>query len=72
MITIKGCATGVQNIVFPNGSTMSDLIAQCAVGAKNHGAFVSCVANLTNNWKAQGLISGKEKVAIQSCAAKAK
>jgi hypothetical protein len=62
----------VQNIVFPNGSTMSDLIAQCAVGAKYHGAFVSCVASLTNNWKAQKLISGKEKTAIQSCAAKAK
>jgi len=50
---------------------MSDLIAQCAAGAKNHGAFVSCVAHLTNKWKKQGLITGNEKGKIESCAAKA-
>lgn len=72
MITIQGCATGVQNKLLPNGCSMSDQIAACAANAKNHGAFVSCVASLTNGWKAQGLITGKEKDAIQSCAAKAK
>ena len=71
-ITIQGCTTGVDNVVFPDGSTMSDLIGACAAGAKNHGAFVSCVTQLTNNWKAQGFISNKDKSAIQNCASKAK
>lgn len=41
--------------------TMSDLIAECADAANNHGEFVSCVSHLTNDWKKEGLISGKEK-----------
>jgi probable HAF family extracellular repeat protein len=71
-IVVGSCNTGVQNKLFPDGCTMSDEIAKCAAGAKNHGAFVSCVAHLTNDWKAQGLIKDKEKGAIQSCAAKTK
>jgi hypothetical protein len=51
---------------------MSDLIAGCSIGAKNHGKFVSCVSHLTNDWKAAGLISGDEKGAIQRCVAKDK
>ena len=72
-VIIEGCEecdSGVRNVVFKNGCTMSDLIAQCAVGKKNHGQFVSCVAHLTNEWKSAGFISGAEKGAIQSCAAK--
>ncbi len=72
LITIQGCSTSVQNIVFPDGSTMSDQIGACAAGAKNHGAFVSCVTQLTNSWKAQGVITNNNKSAIQNCASKAK
>ena len=64
------CDTWVTNEIVAEGSTMNDLIAQCAEGAKNHGRFVSCVAHLTNDWKKAGLISGKEKGKIQKCAAR--
>ena len=43
----------------------------CADDANNHGQFVSCVAQLTNFLKQQGIITGQEKGAIQSCAAQA-
>jgi len=71
-IIINACGTGVRNKPVKNGCTMNDLIAQCAGSAKNHGKFVSCIANLTNGWKKDKIISEKEKGAIQTCAAKAK
>jgi putative hemolysin len=70
--TIDGCNSGVKNVQVNNGCTMSDLIVQCANSAKNHGKFISCVSDLTNSWLKAGLINGKEKGDIQSCAAKAK
>ena len=70
-IIIVGCDSGVENFLFEDGCTISDLIAECADGTKNHGKFVSCVSHLTNDWEKQKLISGKEKGAIQSCAAQA-
>jgi hypothetical protein len=36
-VVIDGCDSGVPNIVFPDGSTISDLIHEIAAGAKNHG-----------------------------------
>nr|NQU93493.1 hypothetical protein [Bacteroidota bacterium] len=68
-VVIDGCDSGVDNVFVTSCSTMSDLIADCAASANNHGQFVSCVASLTNDWKSDGLISGKEKGKIQSCAA---
>jgi len=68
-VIIDGCGSGVGNVLFDDGCTMADLIAECAEGASNHGDFVSCVAHLTNEWKQAGLITGQEKGAIQSCAA---
>ncbi len=73
-ITIDGCDTGVKDVLFWDQAgvfSISDLITQCATGATNHGQFVSCVAELTNRLKAEGVITGKQKGAIQSCAAKA-
>lgn len=71
-VVILDCDSGVENQLFPNGCTISDLIAECAAEANNHGQFVRCVAHLTNDLKKAGLITGKEKGKIQSCAAKAK
>lgn len=68
---IGNCDSGVSNTLFDEGCTISDLIAECADGAKNHGKFVSCVAKLTNGLKKDGIITGQEKGAIQSCAAQA-
>jgi len=42
-----------------------------ADNARNHGQFVSCVSHLTNDLKNDGMISGREKGAIQNCAAEA-
>jgi len=69
-IVIDGCDTGVIDQEF-DGKTISGEISECAKGARNHGQFVSCVAKLTNNLMKAGLITGKEKGAIQSCAAQA-
>jgi hypothetical protein len=69
-IVIGGIDTGVANTLFENGCTSSDLIAQIAAAASNHGGYVSGVAHLANGWVADGLISGREKGSIQSAAAK--
>jgi hypothetical protein len=71
-IVIDGCDSGVENTFFGDGCTMSDLIEELADNAENHGQFVSSVSHLTNGWKKEKLIRGKEKGAIMKCAAKAK
>jgi hypothetical protein len=70
-VVIDGCNSGVPNTTFPTGCRISDQINDCAVGAGNHGGFVSCVAHLTNDLKKDGVISGAQKGAIQSCAGQA-
>ncbi len=70
-VVIDGCNSGVPNIVSPGGCKISDLIAACAERARNHGQFVSCVSHLTNDLKRAGIITGQQKGAIQSCAARA-
>ena len=67
-IVLNGIDTGVPNTFFASGCTSSDLIAQ--LGGDNHGDFVSAVAHLTNEWVAGGVITGKQKGAVQSAAAK--
>ncbi len=68
-VIIDGCDSGVLDLLLDNGMTITESIAACADGAANHGEFVSCVTQLTNQLKKDGLISGAEKGAIQSCAA---
>jgi hypothetical protein len=70
-VVIDGCNSGVPNTFFFSGCTITDLVMNCAPGARNHGAFVSCVAQVTNNLKKSGIITGAQKGAIQSCAAEA-
>src|SRR4030095_16080162 len=53
------------------GCAIADKIAQCAANASNHGQFVSCVAQLTNELKQTGIITNQQKGAIQKCAAHA-
>jgi len=67
-VVIDGCDSGVPNTVFANGCRISDSIEDCADGAGNHGAFVSCVSHYANNLKKNGTITGSQKGAIQSCA----
>jgi len=70
-VVISGCNSGVPNLVFPTGCKISDAVEDCAAGAANHGGFVSCVASYTNTLKKQGILTGAQKGAIQSCAAQA-
>ena len=71
-VIIDGCNSGVPNTTFTTGCRISDQINDCRVGAGNHGGFVSCVAHLTNDLKKDGVISGSQKGAIQSCAGSAR
>ena len=74
-VVIDSCQSGVTNSLFSSGCTISDLIMECADGARedtrDHGQTVSCVAQLTNALKKSGTITGKEKGAILSCIARA-
>jgi hypothetical protein len=63
--------SGVPNTMFSNGCSISDVIAQIAAASANHGEFVSGIAQYTNTLVSQGIITGKQKGAIQSAAAKA-
>lgn len=69
-LVIEGCDTGVPN-ALGNGDLLSVAVDACASGASNGGAFKSCVSAVTNEAKAEGLLAGAQKGAIQSCAAKA-
>ena len=71
-VTIDGCDSGVPNSVLPDGRTLSDHVGSCAADARNHGQFVQCVARVTSAAVASGAITGKQKGAIQRCAAHAR
>jgi len=67
-VIIESCNSGVPNTFFLNGCTITDYIDHIASGSRNHGAFVSGVANLLNQLKKAGIITGSQKGSIQSCA----
>jgi cholinesterase len=71
-VIIGECNSGVPNPLFSNGSTLTDLIAQAGTSAKNHGQFVSAVSFLINELMKDGVMSGRQKSAIQVCAAATK
>jgi hypothetical protein len=68
-VIIGKCDSGVKNWFFTSGCTVSDYIRHVAGAAKNHGAFVSGVSDITNQLKAAGIITGRQKASIESCAA---
>ncbi len=51
--------------VLPEWLHDQHLVARCKTGGANHGAYVSCVADLTNTLKTLQLITGAQKGAIQ-------
>lgn len=67
-IVIDGCDTGIQDFVYEE-QLVSEHLADFAATAKNHGAFVSRVAKLTNKLKKARLLTGKQKGVLVSCAA---
>lgn len=70
-VMIDNWDTGVDSVLLEDGCTISDLIAECAEDAENHGEFVSAVSHTTNSLKTEGIISGKDKGMIQKGAARA-
>jgi hypothetical protein len=70
-VIVGGCDSGVPNFLFTTGCTLSDRIAHLGASAKNHGDFVSAVADLLNQLKKDGIITGAQKGSLQSCSANA-
>ncbi|NIP18810.1 MAG: hypothetical protein GWM87_12145 [Xanthomonadales bacterium] len=68
-VVIGGCDSGVPNSLFATGCSISDLLAEQAALAANHGSFVRGVAHLSNDLTEAGVISGAQHGAIQACAA---
>lgn len=69
-VILHGCDTSVENrVTSACGVMMSDLIDELEVGTyRNHGGFVKEVAQLTEAWLMEGLITQEEKDAIVACA----
>jgi hypothetical protein len=70
-VIIDGCDSGVPNVLFTTGCTISDLIAHIADSSSNHGQFVAQVNQLLNQLKKQGTITAEQKDAIANCAGSA-
>jgi hypothetical protein len=68
-IVIRGCHTGVADQVLDDGCTMMEALADCAAADPNHGQFVRCVTHLVNDWRREGLLTGKARARIVRCAA---
>lgn len=69
-VIINGCDTGVPSLLFPDGSTLSDMIYQMAAEANNHGQFVGGVAQLKNQLRKEALLTAAQAATIQECAAR--
>ncbi len=70
-VVIDACDSGVPNLQLGDGCNIGDEVAAIAADARNHGQFVSGVTELANELKRAGLISGRQKGSITSCAASA-
>jgi hypothetical protein len=68
-VVIESCVSTAPNNVSSDGCRVSDKVDDCAAGARNHGGFVSCVAQLGNDLQKAGIITGGQKGSLQSCAA---
>jgi hypothetical protein len=71
IVVIDDCSTNVANRLFVRGCTISDRVTQCAGKTESHGQFVSCVSNLTVELRDAGILTGRQRGAIQRCAAHA-
>lgn len=58
-------AYDLSSVVDDDGCSIDDY-CPCDDGWSNHGEYVSCVSAMTNDFKSDGLISGKDKGSIQS------
>jgi hypothetical protein len=70
-VVIDGCDSGVPNVAV-SGNTVAGLLSACAASPGNHGQYVSCIASVTNGLVSSGILTGRQKGKIQSCAARAR
>ena len=72
---LGGCDTGVP-VVDPRGIAIGASIEArglvCKAFAKNHGKYVGCLSAYADELAAQGLIDGRDKGRVTSCAARDK
>ena len=68
LIILGDCPTGVPNELLDDGCTMKDVLTECSVGAHSHGQLTACVVRQANEWRRQGLLSGKDVGRIAQCA----
>ena len=71
-VFVGDCDSQVKNTVGSDGCTIGDKVDACAKNASNHGQFVSCVSQLTNDLNKNGTVSDNGKEKIQSCASSVK
>lgn len=72
-VVLGDCDTGVPNRVNADGCTISDLLEACDdAGEDNRGGYVRCIASLAGDLRATGLITGRERGALMSCAGKSR
>lgn len=69
-VILGSCDSGVANIIYGGGCSLTDTILALKASAKNHGQFVSEVGKLLNGLMKNGTISGAQKGAIESCVAR--
>ncbi|HJY80663.1 MAG TPA: hypothetical protein VKK81_06215 [Candidatus Binatia bacterium] len=67
-LTIDGCRTRTPNVVDEFGCSLADHIADCAATAANHDDFVSCVADLAAELRAERVITQRQETNINICA----
>jgi len=70
-VLIDGCDTGLTDIGLADGSTLSELITECADRATNHGQFVSCISQVTEDLKRAGVITVQQRSVMRRCASRA-
>ena len=70
-VTIGGAGTGVANVLFTSGCTISDLVANVAAAAPNHGQFVSAMNVLEKALEDQGIITKDERARMHNATAHA-
>ena len=71
-IYVSGSNTGVQNVLFANGCTISDMITLPADEAGTHGDYVSAVRHVGNALKDAGIITNQEHAVLVKTAAQSK
>lgn len=69
-VAVGSETTTVPNALLDGGCSINDLLQQAAAGAGSKDEFMSAVANLTNVLKQAGHLTGSQKGAIQSAAAR--